>query len=190
MESSITQLKNIYYNTFSSCISNFKECSKDSTNNVYLVSSLKECINYDLIKDNISFQRNHLCSVDSVAFDEVNNTILFIEFKDSIYNSTVKENYIKSSQDSFLINCVIISLHGDNDMNNIKRKSVLVLNKYKNSSTISNYYACKRSNKLDKNTLYRSFKSKLIDYSFNGFKLFDEIEIVCEDKFDDVVKNI
>lgn len=189
MESSITQLKNIYYNTFSSCKSNFKECSKDSINNVYLVSSIKECMNFDLIKDNISFQRKHLCSVDSIAFDEVDNTILFIEFKDSKFKSC-RKNTVQKGQDSFLINRLVISLLGNNIMNDISRKYVLVLDETKNSSKFASYYAAKRSNSLEDDNMYRFLKDKLVDYEYHGNKLFSEIEISQNNKFDDIIKNI
>lgn len=189
MENSIAQLKAIYFNTFSSCKSNFKDCSYDKTNKVYLVSSIKECINYDLIKRELFFGRDSVCSADSLAFDEIKNEMLIIEFKDSKFKSC-KNNSVQSGQDSFLINRLIISLFGNNIMNDISRKYVLVLDETKNSSKIASYYAAKRSNSLNDNNMYKFLKEKLVDYNYCGYKLFSEIEISSNKKFDDVVKNI
>lgn len=189
MESGITQLKDIYFNTFSSCKSNFKECSIDSINNVYLVSSIKECINYDLLKRILFFCRDSICSADSLAFDEIKNEILFIEFKDSKFKSC-KKNTVQAGQDSFLINRLVISLLGNNIMNHISRKYVLVLDETKNSNKLAGYYAAKRSNSLDGDDMYKFLKEKLVDYEYYGHKLFSEIEISSNIRFDDIVKNI
>lgn len=185
----ITQLKKIYFDKFTSCKSNFKNCSFDDANNFYLVNSIKECINYDLVKNKIFFGRDSVCSVDSLGFDEVNNKLLFIEFKDTSYKSC-KGNSVQSGRESFLINRLVVSLLGDENMNSISKKFILVLGKSKNSVALASYYAAKQSNSLIENHMYKHLNDTLINYDYFDNKLFDEIEIVSEDYFDDVVKNI
>lgn len=189
MSSSIKELKNIYSNNFIDCKSDFHSCSFDPTNNIYLVSSTKKCFNYDDIKEIVFFGRKTVCSVDSIAFDEIEDAIIFVEFKDSKYSSC-RDNFITSSQDSFLINRLIISLLGDESMNFIKRKCILVLDEQKNSTFISSYKRSKISKKLEDNIAYKVLKEKLLDKEIFGIKLFDDVAICTQHEFDNVVKNI
>ena len=114
---------------------------------------------------------------------------MFIEFKDTSYKSC-KNNSVQSGRESFLINRLVVSLLGDENMNSISKKFILVLGKSKNSVPLASYYAAKQSNSLIENHMYKHLNDTLINYDYFGNKLFDEIEIVSEDHFDDVVKNI
>ena len=189
MNSYISCLKEIYESKFDLCKSNFKDCSCNNIEGKFLVTSTKDCLNYDLIKEKVFFGRKTICSVDSLAFDEIQKVILFIEFKDSKYKSC-KKNAVESAQDSFLINRLIISLFGNDSMNCIPRKYVLVLDEIKNSTNLVNYYACKRSKKLCDNSMYKYLKEKLIDTDYFGNLLFNEIEISSNNNFDEIVENI
>ena len=185
----IENLKQNFYDNFPTCISNFNKCSYDDANNVYLVSSLKECLNFDLVKNEILPGKQNFHSVDSLAFDKMNKKILFIEFKNSEYKKC-KSNFIESSKDSFLIYRLIVSLIEKGTINCVKRKCIFVLDESKNSSTIASYNACKRSNKLEENTLYTYLKRELIDNKIFGNSYFDEIELCTQRNFDSIVSDI
>ena len=87
MINNISKLKDIYLDKFLSCKSNFRDCSININNHTNLVNSIKDCINFDLVKNIVFFGRDVVHSTDSLSFDEVNNELLFIEFKDSRYRS-------------------------------------------------------------------------------------------------------
>ena len=142
-----------------------------------------------MLKPILFFGRDSLCSADSLAFDEIKSEILFIEFKNSNFRKC-KKNTVQSGQDSFLINRLVISLLGNNIMNDISRKYVLVLDETKNSNELTSYYAAKISNSLNNNYMYKYLKENLLDYEYYGHKLFSEIEISSNIRFDDIVKNI
>lgn len=189
MVSSVDEIKKIYFNKFSDCISNFSNCSYNDAGTKPLVASTKPCFNFDLIKEIMFLGRTSVCSVDSIAFDIGNDTILFIEFKDSKFKAC-KENFIQSAQDSFLTHRLIVSFFGEESLNKVRRKCILVLDETKNSSFITSYYASKRSNKLDENLAYLSLKRKLLDTNFFDVSFYDEIEICTQSNFDEIVKKI
>lgn len=64
---------------FRTLFKSFKECSRDSTNNRYVVESETRAINFDKLTKRLYNRKNYPRSADAVTFSD--NTVFLIEFK-------------------------------------------------------------------------------------------------------------
>lgn len=182
----IIELKKFYTENFSDCVDILKKCSYDSANKKYLCHLNYECFNFDKIKNSVCFNRNKLCSVDSLLITETKNTIYFIEFKNENYNSH-KKNPLYSFQESFLMFTYLKSFCEQNSNTKPMLKSVLVLSEEKNAVLMTTLRKAKESNNIDDVEAYKTLKDQLVSNTIYNCKMFDEVIICSENDLEKII---
>ena len=171
------------------CKSTLKQCSIDTVNNQYMISSELEVVNFDEVKDNICQDNTNnitsLKSVDALYFHNEQCTLYLIEFKNGKIEKNGNKRNIQSKinileikekiYDSFLM-----LKHKDIlDFKSINLNFILVYNPQKNLESNSNSAM----------HLARRSEQHFIRFGLNNFKnyLYDDVLTMTSRSFEEWV---
>lgn len=182
-------LHNIYKNNFNQFIESFRDCSLDSVSGTYVVSDLRNCFNFDKIR-NSNYDINELKTTDSLYFSESSQRIAFVEFKNSRTKRKLGQ-IAKKAADSLFIHSDICNQNGFN-IASICIHYFAVFSYSKNSALSSNTRFSVIASRSGKNSntlqmfaseLSRLFVSEMA-LKYSGIpNIISKFEVILSDSF-------